>query len=77
LSGVIGEIIMEMYEVQLWPHRRWNQQQSRVVAATDEDDAAYKVTGERLNKHGDRRKIRVRVMRLGNGNAPATLFYAG
>jgi hypothetical protein len=67
---------MEMYEVQLCPHGRWDRQQSRIVAARDEQDAAYKVTGERLKKDGDRRKPRLRVMRLGNGSPPPTVFYA-
>jgi hypothetical protein len=71
-----GEIIVEMYEVQLCRRGRWDQQHWRVVAARDEIEAAYKATGERLNKEGERRKIRVRVMRLGNGSPPATIFYA-
>jgi hypothetical protein len=44
---------MEMYEVQLCPHRRWDRQQARIVPARDEEEAAYKVTGERLRKDGD------------------------
>jgi hypothetical protein len=74
--GYRGKISMDMYEVQLCRQGRWDQQRWRVVAARDEDDAAYKVTGERLSKEGDRRKIRVRVVRLGNGSPPPTLFYA-
>jgi hypothetical protein len=72
---VSGEIFMELYEVQLCRQGRWDQQRWRVVAARDEDEAAYKVTGERLSKEGERRKIRVRVLRLGNGSPPPTLFY--
>jgi hypothetical protein len=67
---------MELYEVQLCRHGRWDQQRWRVVAARDEDEAAFKVTGEHLNKEGERRKVRLRVMRLGNGSPPPTLFYA-
>ena len=67
---------MEMYEVQLCPHGRWDRQQPRIVAARDEEEAAYKVTGERLKKNGDRRKARLRVARLGNGSPPPTVFYA-
>jgi hypothetical protein len=70
-----GEVIMELYEVQLCRQGRWDEQRWRVVAARDEDEAAYKVTGERLSKEGERRKIRVRVVRLGNGSPPPTLFY--
>ena len=66
---------MELYEVQLCWRGRWDEQRWRVVAARDEDEAAYKVTGERLSKEGKRRKIRVRVVRLGNGSPPPTLFY--
>jgi hypothetical protein len=73
---VIGEIIVEIYEVQLCRRGRWEQQHWRVVAARDEGEAAYKVTGEHLRKEGDPKKIRVRVVRLGNGSPPATLFYA-
>ena len=68
--------MMDMYEVQLWPHGRWDQQKWRVVAARNEAEAAYKVTGERLSEEGERRKLRIRVMRLGNGGHPARAFYA-
>jgi hypothetical protein len=67
---------MEMFEVQLCRQGRWEQQRWRVVAARDEDEAAYKVTGEYLRKDGERKKVRVRVARLGNGSPPPTLFYA-
>jgi hypothetical protein len=67
---------MEMYEVQLCPHGRWHRHQARIVAARDEEEAAYKVTGERLTTDGDRRKARLRVVRLGNGSPPPTVFYA-
>ena len=46
------------------------------MAARDEEEAAYKVTGERLTTDGDRRKARLRVVRLGNGSPPPTVFYA-
>jgi len=67
---------MEMYEVQIYPNGRWDRQQSRVVAARDEEEAAYKVAGERLTRDGDRRKARLRVLRLGTGSPPPTVFYA-
>jgi hypothetical protein len=67
---------MELYEVQLCRHGRWEQQRQRVIAARDDDEAAYKVTGERLTKEGERRKMRVRVVRLGNGSPPPSLYYA-
>jgi hypothetical protein len=68
---------MDMYEVQLCPQGRWDRQRWRVVAARDEYDAAYKVTGEHLSTDGDGRRIRLRVVRLGNGSPPATVFYSG
>jgi hypothetical protein len=74
--GHRGKIIMDMYEVQVCRSGRWDQQRWRVVAARDEDEAAYKVTGEHLNKQGERKKMRVRVVRLGNGSPPPTLFYS-
>jgi hypothetical protein len=59
---------MEMYEVQHCPHGRWDRQQSRIVAARDEEEAAYKVTGERLKKDGDRRKAAAnRILRRVRG----------
>jgi len=67
---------MDLYEVQLCRHGRWEQQRLRVVAARDEDEAAYKVTGEHLSRQGERKKVRVRVARLGNGSPPPTLYYA-
>jgi len=72
----MGESSMEVYEVQLCRRGRWDQQHLRVVAARDEGEAAYKVTGEQLRKEGEPGKIRVRVVRLGNGSPPPTLFYA-
>ena len=67
---------MDMYEVQLCRQGRWEQQRLRVIAARTEEEAAYKVTGEQLRKDGERRKVRLRVVRLGNGSPPPTLFYA-
>jgi hypothetical protein len=67
---------MDMYQVQLWPYGRWDRQKWRVVAARNETEAAYKVTGEQLSEGGERRKLRLRVMRLGNGGRPPTAFYA-
>ena len=67
---------MDMYQVQLWPQGRWDQQKWRVVMARNEADAAYKATGIRLSEEGERRRLRLRVMRSGNGGFPATAFYA-
>jgi hypothetical protein len=67
---------MEIYEVALCQHGRWEQQHARFVAARDADEAAYKVTGEHLRSEGERRKLRLRVKRLGNGSPPPKLFYA-
>src|SRR6059058_2247998 len=41
---------------------------ARFVAAGDADEAAYKVAGEYLQSEGDRRKLRLRARRLGNGS---------
>ena len=68
--------IMDIYEVELCRRGRWEQQDARFVAATDADEAAYKVTGEHLHSEGERRKVRLRVRRLGNGSPPPKLFYA-
>jgi hypothetical protein len=65
---------MEIYEVELCQHGRWEQQHARFVAARDADEAAYKVTGEHLRSEGERRKLRLRVKRLGNGSPPPKLF---
>jgi hypothetical protein len=67
---------MEIYEVELCQHGRWEQQYARFVAARDADEAAYKVTGEHLRSEGERRKLRLRVKKLGNGSPPPKLFYA-
>ncbi len=68
--------IMDIYEVELCRRGRWEQQDGRFVAAGDADEAAYKVTGEHLRSEGERRRVRLRVRRLGNGSAPRKLFYA-
>src|SRR5262249_23272598 len=68
--------IMDIYEVELCRRGRWEQQDARFVAATDADEAAYKVTREHLHSEGERRKVRLRVRRLGNGSPPPKLFYA-
>jgi hypothetical protein len=68
--------IMDIYEVELCRRGRWEQQDARFVAAGDADEAAYKVTGEHLHSEGERRKVRLRVRRLGNGSPPPKLFYA-
>jgi hypothetical protein len=67
---------MNIYEVELCRRGRWEQQDARFVAARDADEAAYKVTGEHLHSEGQRRKVRLRVRRLGNGSPPPKLFYA-
>jgi hypothetical protein len=70
-------ITMDIYEVELCHRGRWGQQDARIVAARNADEAAYKVTGKLLRSEGERRKIRLRVRRLGNGSPPPKLFYAG
>ena len=49
---------MDIYQVQLWPNGRWDRQPWRKVAASNEDEAAFKATGERLSKEGHHGKIR-------------------
>jgi hypothetical protein len=66
---------MDIYEVELCRRGRWDQQDVRFVAAGDADEAAYKVTGEHLHSEGERRKVRLRARRLGNGSPPPKLFY--
>jgi hypothetical protein len=61
---------MDIYEVELCHRGRWEQQDARFVAARNADEAAYKVTGIQLRSEGERRKIRLRVRRLGNGSPP-------
>ena len=68
--------IMDIYEVEFCRRGRWEQQDARFVAARDADEAAYKVAGEHLHIEGERRKVRLRVRRLGNGSPPPKLFYA-
>jgi hypothetical protein len=65
---------MEIYEVELCQHGRWEQQHVRFVAARDADEAAYKVTGEHLRSELERRKLRLRVKRLGNGSPQQGYF---
>jgi hypothetical protein len=69
---------LNMYRVQLWPNGRWDRQPWRMVAANSEDEAAYKATGERLEKAeavaGPRAKLRARVMKTGP-YGEATSFY--
>ena len=67
---------MDIYEVELCQRGRWEQQHARFSAARDADEAAYKVTGEDLRSEGERKKLRLRVKRLGNGSPPPKLFYA-
>jgi hypothetical protein len=69
-------MVMDIYEVDLCRRGRWDQQDARFVAARDVDEAAYKVAGEYLHSEGKRRKVRLRVQRLGNGSPPPKLFYA-
>jgi hypothetical protein len=63
--------IMDIYEIELC-----RREDARFVAAGDADEAAYKVTGEHLHSEGERRKVRLRVRRLGNGSPRPKLFYA-
>jgi hypothetical protein len=65
---------MEIYEVELCQRGRWEQQHARFVAARDADEAAYKVTGQHLRSEGNRRKLRLRVRRLGNGSPHQSCF---
>ena len=65
---------MDIYKVELCRRGHWEQQDARFVAAGDADEAAYKVTGEYLHSDGERRKVRLRVRRLGNGSPPPKLF---
>jgi len=71
---------MDIYEVELCRRGRWEQQDARFVAAIDADEAAYRVAGrvagQHLHSEGERRKVRLRVRRLGNGSPPPKLFYA-
>jgi hypothetical protein len=66
---------MDIYEVQLCHRGQWQHQHARFVAAEDADEAAYKVSGERLHSEG--RKARLRVRMIGNGSPPPKVFYAG
>jgi hypothetical protein len=68
--------MIDIYEVELCSRGRCEQQDARFVAAGDADEAAYKVIGEHLHSEGERRKVRLRVRRLGNGSPPPKLFYA-
>jgi hypothetical protein len=67
---------MDIYEVELCRRGRGEQQDARFVAAIDADEAAYRVAGQHLYSEGERRKVRLRVRRLGNGIPPPKLFYA-
>ncbi len=68
--------MQHIYQVQLWPNGRWDQQPWRKVAASNEDEAAFKATGERLSKVGPRDKMRVRVIKHAAYGPPATVYYA-
>jgi hypothetical protein len=76
IRGFRSKIISARREVELCRRGRWEQQDARFVAAGDANEAAYKVTGEHLHSEGERRKVRLRVRRLGNGSPPPKLFYA-
>jgi hypothetical protein len=67
---------IDIYEVKFCSRGRREQQDARFVAAEDADEAAYKVVGEHLHSEGERRKVRLRVRRLGNGSPAPKLFYA-
>jgi len=67
---------VDIYEVDPWRRGRCEEEHARFVAAGDAEEAAYKVAGEHLHSEGDRRKLRLRVRRLGNGSPPSKLFYA-
>jgi hypothetical protein len=70
------EAQMDIYEVQPCRRGRWEQQEARFIAARDPEEAAYRVAGHYLRSEGHRRKMRLRVRRLGNGSPPPKLFYA-
>jgi hypothetical protein len=67
---------LDIYEVDPCRGGRCEEEHARFVAAEDADEAAYKVAGEHLHSEGDRRKLRLRVRRVGNGSPPPKLFYA-
>jgi len=67
---------LDIYEVEPCRCGRCDEQDARFVAAGDADEAACKVTGEHLHSEGERRKVRVRVRRLGIGSPPPKVFYA-
>jgi hypothetical protein len=69
-------MVMDIYEIELCRRGRWEQQDVRFVAARNIDEAAYRVAGEHLQSEGERRKVRLRVRRIGNGSPPPKLFYA-
>ena len=68
---------MDIYEVELCHRGRWEQEHAHFVAARDADEAAYTVTGKHLRSEGERRKVRLRVRRLGIGSEPPKLFFVG
>ena len=67
---------LDIYEVDPWRRGRCEEEHARFVAAEDADEAAYKVAGKYLHSEGDRRKLRLRVRRVGNGSPLPKLFYA-
>ena len=67
---------MDIYEVDPFRRGRCEEEHARFVAAGDAAEAAYKVAGKHLHSEGDRRRLRLRVRRLGNGSPPPKLFYA-
>jgi hypothetical protein len=67
--------MQHIYQVQLWPNGRWDQQPWRKVAASNEDEAAFKATGEQLSKVGPHNKIRARVIKHAAYGPPATAYY--
>jgi hypothetical protein len=68
---------MDIYEVELWHRGRWAHEHAHLVAARDADEAAYNVTGKYLRSEGERRKVRLRVRKLGIGSEPPKLFCVG
>jgi hypothetical protein len=66
---------MDIYAVELCRRGHWERQHTRMVAAEDADEAAYKVAGEPLRSEGERRKVRLRVRMIGNGSPPPKVFY--
>ena len=65
---------LDIYEVDPCHRGDYDEEHARFVAAGDADEAAYKVAGEHLHSEGNRRKLRLRVRRIGNGSPRRSCF---